>query len=102
MQLTYTESIMSDTITANYVFVDSGASIDGKSVRDGLPLVGEERVDLAVIVWQISVIIYRPPSWSSGVSVLLSLRPGTSKCIISPAWSAKLPGITMSAWEEKN
>ena len=47
VQLTYTESIMSDTITANYVFVDSGASIDGKSVRDGLPLVGEERVELA-------------------------------------------------------
>lgn len=47
VQLTYTESIMSDTITANYVFADSGASIDGKSVRDGLPLVGEERVDLA-------------------------------------------------------
>lgn len=47
VQLTYTESIMSDTITANYVFADSGASIDGKSVRDGLPLVREERVELA-------------------------------------------------------
>ena len=47
VQLTYTESIMSDTITANYVFVDSGASIDGKSVRDGLPLVREEKVELA-------------------------------------------------------
>jgi len=48
VQLTYTESIMSDTITANYVFADSGASIDGKSVRDGLPLVGEEKVELAI------------------------------------------------------
>lgn len=47
VQLTYTESIMSDTITANYVFIDSGASIDGKSVRDGLPLVREEKVELA-------------------------------------------------------
>ena len=46
VQLTYTESIMSDTITANYTFIDSGASVDGKSVRDGLPLVGEERVDV--------------------------------------------------------
>ena len=46
VQLTYTESIMSDTITASYTFVDSGASVDGKSVRDGLPLVGEERVEL--------------------------------------------------------
>ena len=47
VQLTYTESIMSDTITANYTFIDSGASVDGKSVRDGLPLVREERVELA-------------------------------------------------------
>ena len=47
VELTYTESIMSDTITATFVFADSGASVDGKSVRDGLPLVGEERVELA-------------------------------------------------------
>ena len=47
VQLTYTESIMSDSVIANYTFIDSGASIDGKSVRDGLPLVGEERVELA-------------------------------------------------------
>ena len=46
VQLTYTESIMSDTITAKFTFADSGASIDGKSVRDGLPLVKEERVEL--------------------------------------------------------
>ena len=48
-QLTYTESIMSDTITANVLFVDSGSSVDNKSVRDGLPLVGEERVELAFV-----------------------------------------------------
>ena len=47
VQLTYTESIMSDSVIANYTFIDSGASVDGKSVRDGLPLVGEERVELA-------------------------------------------------------
>ena len=47
VQLIYTESIMSDTITASFLFADSGASVDGKSVRDGLPLVGEEKVDLA-------------------------------------------------------
>ena len=45
-QLVYRESIMSDTINANFTFVDSGASVDGKSVRDGLPLVGEEKVEL--------------------------------------------------------
>ena len=47
VQLIYTESIMSDTITASFLFADSGASVDSKSVRDGLPLVGEERVELA-------------------------------------------------------
>ena len=46
VQLTYTESIMSDTISAQFTFVDSGASVDGKSVRDGLPLVKEEKVEL--------------------------------------------------------
>lgn len=45
-QLVYRESVMSDTITAHFTFVDSGASVDGKSVRDGLPLVGEEQVKL--------------------------------------------------------
>ena len=46
VEMTYTESIMSDSIKVNYTFIDSGQSIDGKSVRDGLPLVGEERVTL--------------------------------------------------------
>ena len=48
IQLTYTESIMSDTITASFAFADTGASIDDKSVRDGLPLVKEEKVELEI------------------------------------------------------
>ena len=48
IQLTYTESIMSDTIKATYAFVDSGNSIDGKSVRDGLPLSKGEKVELKI------------------------------------------------------
>ncbi len=43
-ELVYRESVMSDTITASFIFIDSGASVDGKSVREGLPLVGEEKV----------------------------------------------------------
>ena len=43
-ELVYRESVMSDTITASFTFVDSGVSIDGKTVREGLPLVGEEKV----------------------------------------------------------
>ena len=45
-ELVYRESVMSDTITASFIFIDSGASIDGKSVREGLPLVGEEKVTI--------------------------------------------------------
>jgi len=45
-ELVYRESVMSDTITASFIFVDSGASVDGKSVREGLPLVGEEKVQI--------------------------------------------------------
>jgi len=42
----YTESIMSDTVSVNVAFVDSGDSIDGKTVSEGLPLVGQEKVRL--------------------------------------------------------
>ena len=45
-ELVYRESVMSDTITASFIFIDSGASVDGKSVREGLPLVGEEKVTI--------------------------------------------------------
>ena len=44
--MTYTESIMSDTIRVNINFIDSGDSIEGKSVTEGLPLVGQEQVKL--------------------------------------------------------
>ena len=42
--LSYTESIMSDTIRMTVSFIDSGNSLDGKTVLEGLPLVGQERV----------------------------------------------------------
>lgn len=42
----YTESIMSDTVSVNVAFVDSGDSLDGKTVSEGLPLVGQEKVKL--------------------------------------------------------
>ena len=40
----YIESIMSDTIKVNLSFSDSGDSIDDKTVTEGLPLVGQEKV----------------------------------------------------------
>ena len=42
----YFESIMSDTIRVNLIFADSGNSINDKNVLEGLPLVGQERVEI--------------------------------------------------------
>ena len=44
ISFSYTESIMSDTIKATVSFADSGASIEDKTVTEGLPLVGQEKV----------------------------------------------------------
>ena len=42
IRLTYFESILQDSIKASIVFSDAGNAIDGKSVVEGLPLVGTE------------------------------------------------------------
>jgi len=42
----YFESIMSDTIRVNLIFGDSGNSINDKNILEGLPLVGQERVEI--------------------------------------------------------
>ena len=42
VRLTYFESILQDSIKASLVFSDAGNAIDGKSVIEGLPLVGTE------------------------------------------------------------
>ena len=47
IELRYYESILQDSIKANYMFADAGNSIDGQSVLEGLPLVGTEDVTLA-------------------------------------------------------
>ena len=46
LELNYIESIMNDTIKVNLSFVDTGASINDKTVSEGLPLVGQEKVVL--------------------------------------------------------
>ena len=40
----YYESILQDTVKAEVTFIDTGNSIDGKSVIEGLPLVGLKRL----------------------------------------------------------
>ena len=43
----YFESILQDTLRVTVRFVDSGDSTkEGKTVREGLPLVGQERVEI--------------------------------------------------------
>jgi hypothetical protein len=44
IRLMYYESIMQDTIKATVTFTDSGNAIDKKTVLEGLPLVGQEKV----------------------------------------------------------
>jgi hypothetical protein len=46
VRLMYYESILQDSIRATYSFIDSGNSVDTKTVVDGLPIVGEEKVYL--------------------------------------------------------
>ena len=42
IRLTYFESILQDSIKASIIFSDAGNAVDGKSVVEGLPLVGTE------------------------------------------------------------
>ena len=46
IRLEYFESILQDSVKVSYFFADAGNSIDGKSVSEGLPLVGTEDVRL--------------------------------------------------------
>lgn len=39
----YFESILNDTIQTELTYIDSGGAVDGKTVLDGLPLVGGEK-----------------------------------------------------------
>lgn len=46
IRLMYYESILQDSIKATVTFADVGNSIDGKTVLEGLPIVGQEKVYL--------------------------------------------------------
>ena len=49
IKLQYFESILSDTISANILYIDTGGAADGKTVLDGLPLVGQEEKSQFII-----------------------------------------------------
>ena len=42
VQLYYYESILQDSIKADYMYADAGNTVDGKSALEGLPIVGTE------------------------------------------------------------
>lgn len=44
----YYESIFQDTVKATVIFSDTGDSVNGKSVIEGLPLVGTEEVNMTI------------------------------------------------------
>ena len=46
VQIMYYESILQDSVKVDYIFADAGNSVDGKSVMEGLPLVGTEDFEL--------------------------------------------------------
>ena len=46
VQIYYYESILQDSIKVDYIFADAGNSVDGKSVMEGLPVVGTEDFEL--------------------------------------------------------
>ena len=48
IRIMYFESILQDTVKATVVFADTGNSVNGKSIIEGLPLVGTEEVNLAI------------------------------------------------------
>jgi hypothetical protein len=46
IRLMYYESILQDSVKATVTFVDTGNAIDNKTVLEGLPLVGQEKVSI--------------------------------------------------------
>ena len=48
VELRYFESIMDNTVKVTVLYSDSGNTIDGKTARSGLPIVGEETVSLKI------------------------------------------------------
>ena len=46
VSLMYYESILQDSVKVDFIFADTGNSVDGKSVMEGLPIVGTEDFDL--------------------------------------------------------
>lgn len=49
VRLTYFESILQDSVKASIIFSDAGNAIEGKSVVEGLPLVGTEDFKLVMM-----------------------------------------------------
>ena len=47
VQIMYYESILQDSIKVDYIFADTGNTIDGKSAMEGLPIVGTEDFELS-------------------------------------------------------
>ena len=49
LRFQYFESLLSDTISAEIMYSDTGGAVDGKTVLDGLPLVGGEKSQCSIL-----------------------------------------------------
>ena len=48
VNFSYYESILQDVVRANVSFTDTGDSVDGKTVMEGLPIYGSERASIKI------------------------------------------------------
>ena len=46
VNIMYYESILQDSVKVDFIFTDTGNSVDGKSVMEGLPIIGTEDFEL--------------------------------------------------------
>tara|TARA_Y100001938_G_scaffold51120_1_gene71343 strand:- start:405 stop:1733 length:1329 start_codon:yes stop_codon:yes gene_type:complete len=96
VELLYYESILQDTIRADVVFTDTGSSIDGKSVMEGLPLVGTEEVNIKIADTneeEISVKLYVnkvTPSYEDAGKSLISIGLVSEEFITNELGGSKL------------
>ena len=48
MNFTYYESLLQDVVRATVAFTDTGNSVEGKSVMEGLPVYGSETTEIEI------------------------------------------------------
>ena len=82
VEFKYYESILSDTMRVEFSFVDTGNSIDKKSITESLPLVGTEKVDI-VLTDNKEVVIGDNPKLTMYVNKVTPVFDDSSRQVIN-------------------